>query len=170
MNARPLPVHMITESVEKRFWEKVQKTDGCWLWTAATSHGYGTMYVGDGEYHRAHRIAYVLKTREDLSAEGDVMHSCDVRSCVRFDHLSHGTRTLNMRDMATKKRGNWIIAPETVNRGSNVGTSLLTEDDVRAIRSAHDAGETQVAIAKRYRVTQACVSLIVLRRAWRHVA
>lgn len=29
-----------------RFWSKVDKTDGCWLWTGANNgEGYGQIYV-----------------------------------------------------------------------------------------------------------------------------
>ena len=31
-----------------RFIAKVNKTEGCWLWTAATANGYGRFGIGGG--------------------------------------------------------------------------------------------------------------------------
>ena len=44
----------------ERFWSKVNKTEACWLWTGALSHGYGSYWVGgrSGRSVRAHRLAY----------------------------------------------------------------------------------------------------------------
>lgn len=45
-----------------RFWAKVEKTEGCWLWTSATwGSGYGFFWIGGtkrSEY--AHRISWEL--------------------------------------------------------------------------------------------------------------
>lgn len=44
--------------VEERFWAKVDKSDGCWVWTAGiSSGGYGSFWL-DGKNRRAHRVAY----------------------------------------------------------------------------------------------------------------
>jgi hypothetical protein len=29
------------KSMEERFWANVEKSDGCWLWTASTANGRG---------------------------------------------------------------------------------------------------------------------------------
>lgn len=54
---------------EKIFWERVEKTDTCWLWRGGITNGYG--YFGirlNGVYksHRAHRVAWIL-TKGPLS-------------------------------------------------------------------------------------------------------
>ena len=41
-----------------RFWEKVNKGDGCWVWTAATAQGYGVFGLTGGAQVNAHRWAY----------------------------------------------------------------------------------------------------------------
>jgi hypothetical protein len=43
----------------ERFWEKVDKTSGCWLWTAALWKGYGRIAVGR-RMVKAHRFSYEL--------------------------------------------------------------------------------------------------------------
>lgn len=47
----------------------------------------------------------------------------------------------------------------------------LTEDDVRAIRRRHAAGESSAALAKAFPQTKSGnIYMIVTRRSWKHVA
>lgn len=81
----------------------------CWLWTAGfTTVGYGKFAIGkDGRraiLRDAHRMAWTLANGE--IADGMwVCHRCDVRACVRPDHLFLGTVTDNNVDMYRKGRG-----------------------------------------------------------------
>jgi len=87
----------------ERFWAKVQKSDGCWLWTASTDgKGYGKMLV-DGGLQQAHRISWQLHTGISPGAL-DVCHTCDNPPCVRPDHLFAGTALDNIMDMLSKGR------------------------------------------------------------------
>jgi hypothetical protein len=54
-------------------------------------------------------------------------------------------------------------------KGTANGCAKVTEDDIRAIRKAYASGESQPSIGRRYGLTQANVSYIVLRRTWSHV-
>lgn len=86
--------------LSERFWPKVEKTDGCWLWTANTRpNGYG-LFGSVG----AHRVAYELCVGP-IPSGMYVCHRCDNPACVRPDHLFVGTQLDNMRDMVTKGRG-----------------------------------------------------------------
>lgn len=50
----------MTDEDIARFWEKVDKSNECWTWTAATFvNGYGSMCF-HGKSVRAHRFAYAL--------------------------------------------------------------------------------------------------------------
>lgn len=80
-----------------RFWSKVNKTEGCWLWTAGQfKDGYGGYGIGRKVY-RAHRVAF-----EDANgpiAPGLVIdHRCRVKLCVRPDHLQAVTQSVNMQN------------------------------------------------------------------------
>lgn len=70
----------------ERFWDKVKKTETCWLWTAALSlDGYGRFQL-DGGPRLAHRVAYQLQVGpipEGLQLD----HLCRVRNCVNPAHL-----------------------------------------------------------------------------------
>ena len=47
---------------EERFWEKVQKTDTCWLWTGCVNGvaGYGMFMLISPNKEPAHRVSWVL--------------------------------------------------------------------------------------------------------------
>lgn len=79
-------------TLERRFWAKVEKTDTCWLWTAALDRsGYGVISSGkvngsSGRALQAHRVAWELVIGDIPDGEY-VRHSCSNQHCVRPDHL-----------------------------------------------------------------------------------
>ena len=95
-----------TLTPEERFMAHVEPepNTGCWLWTASVDkNGYGWSWR-DGIAMRAHRLACNLFLHR--SVEGlQVLHRCDVSSCVNPEHLFLGTQQHNLSDMARKKRG-----------------------------------------------------------------
>ena len=83
-------------TAEERFWAKVDKTDSCWLWTAATTHGYGCFDAKPFGTALAHRIAYLLLVGpipEGLHLD----HLCRVTKCVNPAHLEPVTGAENSR-------------------------------------------------------------------------
>ena len=71
-----------------RFWEKVDKTGDCWLWTGAkNSSGYGCFGV-KGKLVQPHRFIM------NATADTCVLHHCDVPLCVNPDHLYFGDMLL----------------------------------------------------------------------------
>jgi hypothetical protein len=85
-----------------RFWGKVHKTERCWIWTGATNDGYG-IFDKQLQERYAHRIVWAL-TVGPIPFGLRVLHTCDVRACVRPDHLLLGTQADNMIDMVEKGR------------------------------------------------------------------
>ena len=84
----------------ERFWEKVNKTDTCWLWTAADNgHGYPIFHLREGDVWKqryAHRLSYqwaVGPIPDGLTID----HLCRVTRCVRPDHLEAVTQGENDR-------------------------------------------------------------------------
>lgn len=87
-----------------RFWAKVEKTDGCWLWRGDhTAAGYGVLRVHRKRQY-AHRFVLLLAGRS-VGDDQVVMHSCDNPPCVRPDHLVVGSHADNVRDKVAKGRG-----------------------------------------------------------------
>jgi hypothetical protein len=85
----------------ERFWNKVDKSEECWLWTAGkTKDGYGKINI-DGKDLLAHRVSFFWSNGYYPSV---VMHICDNPSCVNPDHLRGGTQSDNMADAYSKGR------------------------------------------------------------------
>src|SRR5260221_8514726 len=62
-----------------RFWEKVDKTKTCWLWTGGTARwGYGSIGAGAPSYRTlvAHRVAWELQ-KGPIPKGHWVLHKCD---------------------------------------------------------------------------------------------
>lgn len=94
-------------SDECRFWAKVERGTGCWLWTAALhvskrSEAYGQVYY-KGRPRRAHIVSWAI-AHNGLIPTLSVLHHCDTPLCVRPDHLFLGTQADNMRDASDKGR------------------------------------------------------------------
>lgn len=131
-----------------RFWARVEKTDGCWLWRGYAMHkGYGVIHRGRRPA-RAHRVAWEL-TYGPIPAGLHVLHNCpggDNRRCVRPSHLWLGTTADNNADRLRKGRYRTL-------RGSPV-SDLEAEAIRRAYRSG---GVTMREMARRFRTSETTV-------------
>ena len=92
-------------ATEERFWEKVEKTDTCWLWLGALGHfGHGTFKV-EGKTVKAHRYAYELLIGS--IPDGLVLdHVCQIPPCVNPDHLEPVTQRENVQRGSTPPANN----------------------------------------------------------------
>jgi len=155
---------MIVKSFEERFWNKVEKTDSCWLWKGGkTDSGYGRMDLSkEGDYDRSHRISWKL-TQGAIPKGMFVCHKCDVRLCVNPDHLFIGTQKDNMRDMITKGRQRKNFRPHT---------TVLTPEQVTEIRnrlSRSTALGINKQLAKEFGVARNTISTIKHNKSWKTV-
>ena len=91
-----------------RFWNNVDKTDYCWVWTGPKfKGGYGNFWV-DYKHIGAHRQSYIWEYG-DIPAGFDIDHfECDNTSCVRPSHLKAVTHAKNIqRGMDNADRSTW---------------------------------------------------------------
>lgn len=95
------------ESLVDRFWAKVKKSDGCWLWTGSLIKGYGQFHLPRTHAVQqtvyAHRFAWE-QTNGPIADNLSVLHRCDTPRCCRPDHLFLGTQQDNLADARTKGR------------------------------------------------------------------
>lgn len=147
----------MTAREQDRFWRKVRRTDTCWLWVGATTKsGYGVFVREDGVHTTAHRVS--LEHRDGpLAAHEDAAHRCDVKPCVRPDHLFRATRQENMDDMIRKGRSR---------RGDHHQTAKIGVADVRAIRRRHAAGVASKVLAVEYGITPRSIRKVARGVRW----
>lgn len=146
-------------SLADRFWAKVEKSDGCWLWRGAISgSGYGTIWQGGTVGLRAHRVSWELHNGPIPAGQG-VLHRCDTPACVNPSHLFLGSHLENMRDMYGKGRRRHPV-------GERNGNARLTAEDVARIRRG-DASPEQ--LARDLGITRDHVMELRRGRGWRHI-
>jgi len=165
---------MAKSLVAERFWNKVDKSGTCWLWTAGqrNASGYGG-FLYNGKHSLAHRVSYEI----EIGPVPDgllVLHRCDNPLCVRPSHLFLGTNDDNMKDMAAKGRSPkgdnhcTRLRPELVRKGEAAPNARLTEDKVKEIRRRYNNEEAQ-ALALDFGVSRDTIYGIVYRKKWKHV-
>lgn len=138
---------------DSRFWEKVDKSGECWVWTAAkNSAGYGLF--GDSKKHLVHRISYEIHFGE-IPAGLHVCHRCDNPPCLRPEHLFAGTDHDNHMDAMLKGR----LKGRVDRRGTG---GKLTDDQIREIRRVYqEGGVTGRSLAFCYGISPSSLSKIV---------
>lgn len=157
------PAHRTTlQDLAARFWSLVDK-DGpssqhcpeigpCWIWTGRIGPtGYGLAKMVPG-LDRAHRLSWFFVYGEKPS--NHVLHRCDVRACVRPDHLFLGSHLDNARDRDRKGRN---------------GNAKLTDLQVREIIRRRMQGETTVALGQEFGIHPSQISHIMHGNGWNQI-
>lgn len=141
-----------------RFWNKVDKSGDCWLWTGAKNRdGYGTTNTIESNT-LAHRVSFTLE-RGPIPSGLCVLHVCDVRDCVNPEHLFLGTRADNCRDRHAK--GRTVLVPCF---GTTNGKVSLTDDQVAEIRSLYTPGKGATRLAEKFGVSHSTLINIAVGR------
>lgn len=162
---------------------------GCWLWMGSFfADGYGSAWTGSKSMG-AHRLAWQL-ARGAIPAGLCVCHKCDTPACVNPEHLFVGTYADNAHDRDAKGRqakgdrngsrlyperlargdANYMRRCPGVRQGEKNARALITETQVRTIRTKFALGVFQKDIAREFGVHQTTVSNIIVGKTWRHVS
>lgn len=152
-----------TGNNEMNFWDRVDKSGDCWLWTRARSHGYGKVWSPDERrVVSAHRVAWEL-TNGAIPDGLCVLHRCDNPPCVRPDHLFLGTIKDNNDDKLNKGR---LVSGFAVvgYRGEKHWKARLTRQQAEEIRAR--STEPRAALAAEFGVSVATIKAIRGGRLW----
>lgn len=161
--------------IERRFWKRVVKSKGCWLYPCSPKKKYPQTSLGSRDkFELTHRLAWMISNRAPIPEDLWVLHACDNPKCVRPDHLFVGTPQDNSSDMVSKGRStkgrSWAARhPELLARGENHRKSVLTSDQVLRIRALREEGFSMYRLAHMFGISDTNVGNIVKRKTWSHL-
>jgi hypothetical protein len=166
---------------EAPFWARVQVTPTCWLWTGSINRktGYGRCML-EKKYFLVHRLSWTVHCGS-IPFGLCVLHHCDIKNCIRPEHLFLGTRGDNNRDRHQKgrtaagpnnglrkhpDRSPAVLYPELF-KGERNGRAVLTEETVQFIRRIYVPKITrQVDLAWWFGVSQSAISAALRGETW----
>jgi len=169
-----------------RFWEKVDKhgplpsaeavarwpeivSTSCWIFTGRLRWGYGGIQMGGRgcPTAQAHRVAWYLQT--GAWPEPNCCHKCDVKACVRFEHLFEGTDADNAADRDAKGRTKYF-SKLTAEQVAEI--RKLRQPWIRAGRGRRRRGTAMLVkrFAERYGVEERTIRKILRNERWEGMA
>lgn len=84
------------------FWNKVKKTDTCWLWTGSNNGvGYGEIRIKGKKFY-THRLSYEW-SKGKIPKGYQIDHLCRVPACCNPEHLEAVTPKVNVNRGNTAK-------------------------------------------------------------------
>ena len=157
-------IHKMTEADKKRFWDKVDKSGDCWLWTTGLqTKGYGQFELNRGK-RTAHRLSYMLCIGP-IPTGLLVCHNCNVKHCVNPEHLYLATNQQNCQDAG--KDGLLSHKNRKVKFPRNV---KLSEKQLIYIRKLFATGNHFMShLAGTYNVSDKTIADIVKEKSWKYL-
>jgi hypothetical protein len=153
------------KNLETRFWEKVDKSGNCWVWTGGTTqYGYGHTKDDNGRDIMTHQVSWQLHYGP-IPPGMCVCHTCDNPPCVRPDHLFLGTKRENLEDMVRKGRQHH----NTHMRGEGNGRHKLMTEQVKSIRNEYNPKLPLSILARKYDVSDGAIWFIVHNITWKNI-
>lgn len=147
---------ILTEIQIAHFWERVDKSGDCWLWTGTMfKSGYGLISINDKSTY-THRLAYTISTGND-PGKYLILHSCDNPPCCNPAHLRKGTHAENMADMVSGHRG-----------AKHIDSSpKLTQELADNLREDYKLSQNKSKLSKKYNISCTHVTDILNNKYWK---
>lgn len=146
---------------ENLFWNKVNKTNTCWVWLAYKNNkGYGQFGVRINKkikMHGAHRVSWQIHFGE-IPKGLLVCHKYDNTSCVNPKHLFLGTNQDNMNDRNKKGRQA---------KGEKIHTAVNTQKEINKIRLLYQQGCSQKFLIRKFGICSSQICRIVNYKIWK---
>jgi hypothetical protein len=134
----------------KDFWEKVEKTESCWLWTGdKDKDGYGRWWF-EGRNFRAHRMSLMILGAK-IQPEKIVKHNCHNPPCVNPEHLEISTQKENIADQLKRGTHSKLKYPDSVIES--------------IIKDHEELGWGARKLSQKYGVSSSQVSLIITNKS-----
>lgn len=150
----------------------------CWQWTGPTNWGgYGIIYH-ERRTQVAHRVMWKI-IHGPIPPGIQVLHRCDNPACINPSHLWLGSNRDNVSDRHAKGRDGAAFGdangsrrfPELRRRGIHHDNAKLTDEQVREIRRRFQNGNvTKASLARRFKVCNSLVGMVIAKQIWRHVS
>jgi hypothetical protein len=125
----------IKDDLPQRFWDNVNKTDSCWLWTGKIDDGYGRFRF-NGITYLVHRLVTAV-FKEEVKTSMVIDHICGTRNCCNPEHLRQVTISEN-----TKNRRKQVDESQCVNGHPLVGEDAIIHISDR--RTRHNGSDVNV--------------------------
>ncbi len=131
-----------------------------------TGHRYVDLYrAGVGTRFYVHRLVAFAFLGNSPSEKHEIDHKDGDPTNNHVSNLRWVTRKENIQGAI--RRGTFkFLVPK---RGEEHPTSILTEQEVKSIRSDFSCGMSKRVVAEKYNVSRSCVRDIKKRATWRHV-
>lgn len=150
------------------FWERVIKTETCWIWSRGVSgDGYGRFSLY-GKSYSTHTLAYKLHHNIPLYTKVFICHTCDNPLCVKPEHLYHGSYKSNSQDTVKRGRAKGLFTQQTptvFSKGHIPASRVLTKEEAKNIKTDLQTMR-QCDVIRKYNVNRDTVRGIVRGSSW----
>ncbi|TVL89819.1 HNH endonuclease signature motif containing protein [Streptomyces sp. SAJ15] len=148
-----------------RFWARVQRGPGCWIWTGGKSGEYG-QFMHQRRRLLAHRFSWHLANEEPCPKGMVIRHRCDTPPCVRPDHLELGSVSQNVRDTYERNRR----GSKTWPTGTERPNAVLDDETVAEMRRAARGGRSIRSLAAELGIARSTAHRAIRGAGWPHVS
>lgn len=142
----------------------IEQPNGCWEYQGAKdADGYG-MFWFQGKTKGAHQFSARYLANFIINTGDQVCHHCDNPPCCRPEHLFVASTQINTKDRDIKGR---------TAKGSKVGTSKYTEQQIKQIKDAYKQRPKYKGLiqdlSQEFNISYSVVWYACKRDSWKHV-